>query len=386
MVGVAGSAGLVLVAGVVHLDEERAVFEGMLTGWGRQQQSRMLGEKTIADRVRLVRRFTEFAECYPWAWGPGDVEDFTVSLTSGQRPSSPATVRGYHLSLRMFGDYLTDARYEWPRVCRDRFDQVPSQVCHEWNTVAHLNEYEGRPGRRPLTYSELEHLFDYLDSRVEQIAGSGRKGSLAALRDAQLFKTAYAFGLRRNELGRLDVADLRPNPHLREWGTYGSLHVRYGKAVRGGVPRRRTVLAVPEFDWAVAGMRQWVEQARPLFAAGDHPALWVTERLSRVSLRYLDGRFAQVRQQAGLPAELSLHCLRHSYVTHLIEFGYPERFVQEQVGHSHASTTAIYTSVSNDFKNKTLQAALARVYAPHGTSEPAPEPACTSVPGALVRT
>ena len=51
-----------------------------------------------------------------------------------------------------------------------------------------------------------------------------------------------------------------------------------------------------------------------------------------------------------------------SYVTHLIEFGYPERFVTEQVGHSYASTTAIYTSVSNDFKTKTLQAALRRVY------------------------
>ena len=58
-----------------------------------------------------------------------------------------------------------------------------------------------------------------------------------------------------------------------------------------------------------------------------------------------------------------LHCLRHSYVTHLIEFGYPERFVSEQVGHTYASTTAIYASVSNDFKHKTLRAALARVYA-----------------------
>ena len=196
------------------------------------------------------------------------------------------------MSLRMFGDYLTDARYEWPKVCRDRFDKVPSQVCHEWNTVAHLNAYEGRPGRRPLTHNELEQLFGYLDDRVERIAGSGRKGSLGALRDAQVFKTAYAFGLRRNELCRLDVADLRPNPHVREWGTYGSLHVRYGKAVRGGIPRRRTVLAVPEFDWAVAGLRQWVEQARPLYEVADHPALWVTERLTRVSLRYFDERFA----------------------------------------------------------------------------------------------
>ena len=65
-----------------------------------------------------------------------------------------------------------------------------------------------------------------------------------------------------------------------------------------------------------------------------------------------------------------MHCLRHSYVTHLVEYGYPERFVQEQVGHAYASTTAIYASVSNDFKNKTLQAALSRVYAPSGKEEP----------------
>ena len=369
VVDMPGSAGLVLVPGVAHLNEDAAVFEGMLTGWGRQQGSRLLGERTIADRIRLVRRFTQFAECYPWVWGPGDVEDFTVSLTSGSDRRSPATIRGYHLSLRMFCDYITDTRYEWPRQCRDRFGSVPSQVCHEWNTVAHLNAYEGRPARRPLTYSELQTFFDFLDERVERVAGSGRKGALAALRDAQVFKTAYAFGLRRNELCRLDVADLRPNPHVPRWGSYGSVHVRYGKAVRGGVPRRRTVLAVPEFDWAIEGLRQWVEQARPLFATTAHPALWVTERLTRVSLRYFDQRFAAVRAEIGLDPALSLHCLRHSYVTHLVEYGYPERFVQEQVGHAYASTTAIYASVSNDFKNKTLQAALSRVYSPRGKEE-----------------
>ena len=97
--------------------------------------------------------------------------------------------------------------------------------------------------------------------------------------------------------------------------------------------------------------------------------MWVTERLTRVSLRYFDERFAQLRAEVGLDADLSLHCLRHSYVTHLVEFGYPERFVQEQVGHAFASTTAIYTSVSNDFKNKTLQAALKRVYALNGKED-----------------
>lgn len=369
VVEVPGSAGLVLVDGVAHLDEASAVFEAMLEGWDRQQRSRLLGADTIGPRLRLLRRFAEFAELRPWEWGPGDVEDFTVSLTCGPARLAPSTLRGYHLTIRMFCDYLTDERYGWAGQCRRRFGSAPSQVCHEWNTVAHLSEYEGRPGRRPLTYDELQHLFDFLDERVDQVAASGRKGAFSALRDALMIKTAYAFGLRRRELCRLDVADLRPNPHVRDWGRYGSVHVRYGKAVRGGVPRRRTVLTVPEFDWVVPALRQWTEQARGLVAPDGLAALWVTERATRVGTGQLDHRFAVLRQEAGLDPALSLHCLRHSYVTHLIEFGYPERFVQEQVGHAYASTTAIYASVSNDFKNRTLRTALARVYAPNGQEE-----------------
>jgi integrase/recombinase XerC len=370
LVEVPGSARLVLVDGVIHLDEEAAVFEAMLVGWARQQKSRMLGDATVDARLALLRRFVVSAESYPWAWNPGDVEEFTVGLTCGPQRLAPSTIRGYHLTLRMFCDYLVDGRYEWVGQCQDRFGQVPTQVCHEWNTVAHINDYEGRPARRPLSYAELQRLFDYLDDRVDRVATSGRKGALTALRDAQMIKTAYAFGLRRNELCRLELADLRPNPHVAEWGTYGSVHVRYGKSSRGGVPRRRTVLAVPEFDWVIAGLRQWVELARPILNPGDRPGLWLTERLTRVSLKHLDKRFSWLRAEAGLDPALTLHCLRHSYVTHLIEFGYPERFVQEQVGHAYASTTAIYASVSNDFKHKTLRAALARVYSPSSKEIP----------------
>jgi site-specific recombinase XerD len=50
----------------------------------------------------------------------------------------------------------------------------------------------------------------------------------------------------------------------------------------------------------------------------------------------------------------------HAYITHLIEFGYPERFVQEQVGHAYASTTALYTWVSDEYRNRLMEASLRR--------------------------
>jgi site-specific recombinase XerD len=48
----------------------------------------------------------------------------------------------------------------------------------------------------------------------------------------------------------------------------------------------------------------------------------------------------------------------HPYVTHLVEDGWDARFVQEQAGHEHASTTSIYTCVSADFRTRTLRRAL----------------------------
>ncbi|MFV5996199.1 tyrosine-type recombinase/integrase [Streptomyces sp. NPDC056231] len=49
---------------------------------------------------------------------------------------------------------------------------------------------------------------------------------------------------------------------------------------------------------------------------------------------------------------------RHTYITHLIEAGFDPLFVQHQVGHDHASTTAIYTCVSSDLRTRTLRRVL----------------------------
>jgi site-specific recombinase XerD len=357
-----GAAHLVLDAKVVHLDEAPAIFEKMVEGWGRQQQSRMLSAGTIEGRLLLIKRFMEFVGQYPWQWAPADVEDWTSSLLGRDEPCAHSTIRGYQNSLRLFMEYVTDPRYAWVEQCEKRFGEYPVQICHEWNTVEHLSEFEARPGVRPLTYEELQRFFDRCDQRVTEIRARKRKGATAALRDAQLYKTIYAWGLRRREAVRLDLVDLRANPYKKDWGRFGSLHVRYGKADKGSAPRRRSVLSLPEFDWAIDGLRHYVSEVRPAFEPDKHPALWVTERRSRVAETYLDDRFTEIRDEAGLPRELHLHCLRHSYVTHLIEFGYDERFVQEQVGHSYASTTAIYAGISGDYKNGVLAKALDRVY------------------------
>src|SRR6185312_3780018 len=151
--GLAGSARLVLVQGPSLLHPERAVFEAMLAGWQAQQRSRLLAETTVLWRERLVRRFAEFCDGFPWTWTATDMEDWTSSLLS-RNGHAHATIRSYQGAVACFLDYVVDARYGCAAECEARFGTHPVQICHEWNTAVHVADYEGRPGRRPFTRAE----------------------------------------------------------------------------------------------------------------------------------------------------------------------------------------------------------------------------------------
>lgn len=212
---------------------------------------------------------------------------------------------------------------------------------------------------RPVTRAEIQQLFDYADDRVEVALQARRKGWVSAWRDSAMLKVCYAFGLRRRELARLEVVDFQSNPKEPAFGRFGMCHVRWGKASRGSTPRRRSVLAV--MPWSSGVLEEYLEQVRPRYDLASPLALWPTERGGAVSVDHLSRRFAEYRDAVGLPAQLHLHCLRHSYVTHLVEDGFDPLFVQQQVGHAWGATTGLYTGVSGDFKNRSLRAALARL-------------------------
>jgi integrase/recombinase XerC len=359
-VALAGSAGLELVSGVSLLRPEEAMFDAMLRGWRAQQKSRGLRDDTVEDREKLIQRFHEFTGEFPWQWSPAHVDEWSAFLTS-ERHLAPSTIRAYQGDVRLFTEFLIDARYGWVSACEKEFGTFPVAICHEWNTITHLNDYEGRPEVRPFTREELQRFLDYADDQVERAVRSGRKGALAAYRDATIFKTIYGWGLRRTETSKLDLVDWGRNPRAPQFGRYGILNVRYGKAKRGQPPRRRNVLSV--MDWAVEAVADYVENVRPRFGFPDYPALWLTERGGRVKPSEINARFVAYRDALGLPKELTPHSERHSYVTHLTEDGVDRRFIQQQVGHECDSSTAIYTHVSDDFMNTALTRALAPAFA-----------------------
>ena len=335
-------------------------FEAMLDGWRNQQLARGLSFSTIDSRQKAVRRFHAHSNEWPWLWTPVLADEWFTDLRTIRRISH-STLRALQSTLRQFCWFITDPAYGWSLECERLFGTHPIQICNEYNTAAHVTEVESRPAKRAFTLDELEAFFDYADEQVHVRRDHGRKGSLPAFRDAVLLKVAYGWGLRRNEVRMLDVVDFGLNPKAAEFGRFGVCYVRHGKAMRGSPPKRRSVLTV--WDWTAEVVEEWISEVRTHYPTADQPALFPSERSPRICLSQLNRTFAECRTAIGLDLGLDFHSLRRSYVTHLIESGFDALFVQQQVGHEHASTTSLYTCVSSDYRTRTLRQALDKTLA-----------------------
>ncbi|WP_179272950.1 MULTISPECIES: site-specific integrase [unclassified Rhodococcus (in: high G+C Gram-positive bacteria)] len=351
--GVDDSGRVITVESATPLHPEEQTVEDMLTGWRNQQLCRNLQLGTIEQRRQMVVRFIDYTNEFPWTWTPAMVEEFFGDLRSIRRVTQ-STIRSYQTSLKLFCAYISNPDYGWDRLCEQRFGTHPAQVFFEWNSAAHVQDNESAPTKRAFTKTELQELFDHADTQVETIAGIGRKGWLPAYRDAVMLKIAYSYGLRFNELRHLQTVDFARNPHAREFGRFGVVNVRYGKAKRGSPPKRRSVLTV--FDWTPEIIEDWMIHGQPYLDAGLD--LFPSERGALVAESTLIRRFRRYCTELSLSPGLDLHSLRRSYATHLIEDGWDPLFVQHQMGHEHASTTSLYTSVSSDFRTTTLRRAL----------------------------
>jgi integrase/recombinase XerD len=172
---------------------------------------------------------------------------------------------------------------------------------------------------RPLPVEDVRRLLEAPDD-----------GSPTGIRDRAILELLYGSGLRISELTGLDVDDL----DLEE----GSVRV-LGK---GGKERE-----VPLGSFGRDAVGAYLTRGRPALAtAATRGAVFLNARggrLSRQSCARLLGRYVRL---AGIERRVTLHTLRHSFATHLLEGGADVRVVQELLGHASVATTQIYTLVS----------------------------------------
>lgn len=171
--------------------------------------------------------------------------------------------------------------------------------------------------------------------------GAGRPELL--LRDQAIVELLYGCGLRVGELLGLDLPG---SAQALGWIDRGdaTAHV-LGK----GSKRRSVPVGAP----ALAALDRWLA-ARPALAAAGETALFVSQRGTRLTANQLRNRLRAQGQQAGVPARVHPHMLRHSFASHLLQSSGDLRAVQELLGHASIATTQVYTQL--DFQH------LARAY------------------------
>jgi integrase/recombinase XerC len=174
-------------------------------------------------------------------------------------------------------------------------------------------------------------------------AGDGPHAAALAARDHAIGELLYGAGLR---IGELLGLDLLPGATARGWIDMPDATAH----VLGKGSKRRSV---PVGAAALQALQAWLV-LRPSLAAPDEPALFVSQRGTRLSPNQLRLRLAQQAQAAGLPTKVHPHMLRHSYASHLLQSSGDLRAVQELLGHASIGTTQVYTKL--DFQH------LAQVY------------------------
>ena len=153
----------------------------------------------------------------------------------------------------------------------------------------------------------------------------------------------YHTGLRVGEAVRIELRDLRETHtgHPR-------LHVRCGKGGKDRFVPLSAAMVKELRDW-------WKTHKHPTFlfpgpTAGGRergqPADAAARADTHLSVSAVQTTFRLARAASGLPAEATVHTLRHCYATHLLEEGVSLRLIAQYLGHVSLDTTVIYTHLT----------------------------------------
>jgi integrase/recombinase XerD len=221
---------------------------------------------------------------------------------------------GDPLSFRSQSQRLMAVRAFFKWAARQR------HVLHNPASEIELPKAERRLPRPALTAAEAELVLARPD--LDDLTG---------VRDRAMLEVFYSTGIRRAELAHLAVTDI---DHER-----ATLLVRQGKG--------RKDRLVPVGERALAWVRRYLAEVRPVLAAGDDEGtLFLTAAGTGFTLDALTRLASQYVKASGVPKAGACHLFRHTMATLMLEGGADIRYIQAMLGHAELSTTQIYAQVS----------------------------------------
>jgi integrase/recombinase XerC len=201
-------------------------------------------------------------------------------------------------------------------------------------------------GAKPLPKAlSVDHAMALAEPPADDEGGN----AVLLARDQCIVELLYGCGLR---VGELTGLDLQAGGDAAGWvdASDATAHV-LGK----GSKRRSVPVGAP----ALKALREWVE-VRAQMARADEPALFVSNRGTRLTASQVRSRLKARALKAGLPTHVHPHMLRHSFATHLLQSSGDLRAVQELLGHANITTTQVYTKLDFGHLSKVYDAAHPR--------------------------
>ena len=188
----------------------------------------------------------------------------------------------------------------------------------EWKTFEFLRPLKEKKLPVVLSVAEVGHVLACVQRQRHRVC----------------LTTIYACGLRLLEGVQLQVKDIDGERQL--------LHIEQGKGGKDRyVPLPETCLQMLRYHWRTHRNPIWLFPSS--VEAADQP----------VNESSVQKAFRAALQKSGVHKRATVHTLRHSYATHLLEAGVNLRIIQCYLGHASPTTTAIYTHLTSTTEAQT---------------------------------
>jgi integrase/recombinase XerC len=300
------------------------------------------------------------------------VADYLDHLAK-ERDVSPNTVRAYERDLREFvgflGRYYGVAEWTWQGIDRiamrgflghlskrglgKRSMARTLSAIRSFYKYLHRNEVVDTNPARAVGAPKLDkYLPRYLDRpQIDLLFQMAEvrawEGKFVDVRNLAILELFYSTGMRLSELQGLGRVDLDM--------------VSQQVKVRGKGRKERII---PIGDHAILALRNYEAKRDDLLRSigpkADRTAVFLSRNGKRIGIRAVQLTITKLLSQIDEDAGLSVHSLRHTFATHLLDAGADLRAVQELLGHASISTTQIYTHTSVERLKQVYQKAHPR--------------------------
>ncbi|GAA4465635.1 site-specific integrase [Novipirellula rosea] len=255
-----------------------------------------MSKRTVHGYLRAVRQLADYCEKRPDRISEAELRRYFLYLKN-EKQFAYGSIRVAFSGIKFF----------YSRTCK-----------RNWQTLATMKLQRAKTMPQVLTIEQVHRIVNAC--RVERIA--------------LFFWTTYSMGLRLEEVRNLQVGDIDSQRMM--------VHIHRGK----GAKDRYVPLPTSTLHW----LRQhWVTHRHPrfLFPAEGRNHQQSSTSDTPIQTSTVQKAMSKIAVDLKFAKRVSIHTLRHSYATHLLEAGVSLKVIQQYLGHSSLQTTLIYLHLTD---------------------------------------